>query len=325
MLSTGSVTHCTDDFPATLKPARRIASNDDILASDITKHALRLRATEYWQAASSLDALNYVAQENFEESRSKKTATTYAAVQLWRSIVINLEQKLRAKYNSRLSLRRMLCLHPQYSGSQILDCLLEYLTAAVGRHMLVDKRHGRLICLKLLKSGVIENAKDSSCNLFNEASVYRFTGRQGNKVSKHESILYITLMQSLTLFLFQITEKRVTIIDPKTDEQIETGHFSTKHKFSSFWKQPEKPKIIKPILSRDQKWKSCKKQPLHFQMHNSRVMQTRKLFVQRQQIEPFSFRHSVHDPQGLMCRSKSLTSMVAATDNDAKWILYGYV
>ena len=176
------ITHCPhDNYHGTLKPARRAASTEDILASDITKHALRLRATEYWQAATSLDALNRnIAREN---SDSGKTATTYAAVQLWRSIVINLEQSLRAKHNSRLSLRRMLCLHPQYSGSQILDCLLEYLTTAVGRHMLVDKRHGRLVCLKLLKSGVIENAKDSSCNLFNEASVYRFTGRQVNKVS----------------------------------------------------------------------------------------------------------------------------------------------
>lgn len=192
------ITHCPpNDFPATLKPARRSASTEDILASDITKHALRLRATEYWQAASSLDALNrHIAREN---SESKKTATTYAAVQLWRSIVINLEQNLRAKHNSRLSLRRMLCLHPQYSGSQILDCVLEYLTAAVGRHMLVDKRHGRLVCLKLLKSGVIENAKDSSCSLFNEASMYRFTGRQVSKVSTIYSIGAISVLSDFRL------------------------------------------------------------------------------------------------------------------------------
>lgn len=40
-----------------------------------------------------------------------------------------------------------------------------------------------------------------------------------------------------------------------------------------------------------------------------------------------SYRHTIHDPQELMSRSKSFTSMhmVGTTDDDAKWILYGYV
>ena len=163
-----------------MKSTHRTASSDDIL--DSNKRSLAHQATKHWQTASPLDTLTSGSYPYRDCLSLKKDKTFCAAMQLWRSIVVNIEPRLRGRYQSRLSLRRVLCLHPHFTGCQVLECIMEYLTTAVGRHMVVDRGHGHIVCVKLLQSGVMENIKDSTCDVFSEDSSYRFTGRHVRKV-----------------------------------------------------------------------------------------------------------------------------------------------
>ena len=165
----------------TMRSARKAASSEDILLS-ANKRALRMHASDYWRATSSMDALNCCVDDVVTHPRGK-SATVFAATQLWRSIVLNLEQRLRSRQHRRLFFRRMLFLQPQYSGTDVVDCLHDYLISTAGRHALVSREQACVICSKLLESGAMENAKDSSCVTFVETACYRFTGHHPWKVS----------------------------------------------------------------------------------------------------------------------------------------------
>lgn len=187
LLSEGDPVTCTRGGTLEMmRSTRKAASSEDILLS-ANKQALQMHAFEYWRATSSMDALNCCVEDDNTRVRGK-SATLFAATQLWRSIVVNLEQQLRARPHRRLSLRRMLCLHPQYHGSDVLDCLLNYLTTTAGRHVPVSREQACVICSKLIASGAMENAKDSSCLVFEESACYRFTGHPAWKVSPTYSL-----------------------------------------------------------------------------------------------------------------------------------------